>query len=428
MNRFRNHRCRRGVAIVWVAITMLVLLGLVGLALDTARVLLVAHELQNAADAGALAGAEWVRSDPDQAMSAARTIAAANTAEGIAVAVADNPTNDAAGKVVIGRFDRDTQTFTATLTAPNAVKVIAGRTAGQNGSLPLIFGPIFNVSTSDVQRQSIAMVGGGTGAGLIALSPTGPGFSYNGTVNLTVDQGAIQIDASSSPISGAGASGRIIATDGINVVASSATIGPPNYTGDLNTNSDYVPDPLASLPAPPSTNPQTAVNNKGNNSITINPGYYAGGITQQNGSMTMNPGVYVVDNGFSINGGNLTAHGVMIYVKTGPLTLLGNGNISITPIDDTDPNFGTDAAYEGVSLFQARTNTTLSTISGTNNTTSIGGTLYFPNNTINLQGTGDLTAGNQLIANKVSIGGTGTITIHYDGRNPAAGNKVFLVQ
>jgi Flp pilus assembly protein TadG len=180
-----NRRRHRGIALVWIVITFVVLLGLVGLALDTARVLLAAHELQTAADAGALAGAAWVRTDQSQARLAARTITAANTAEKVAITLPDNPTNDAAGYVVLGRFDRDTLTFTATTSGANAIKVIAARSSSQNGELPLLFGPIFNASSSTVQRQAIAMVGGGTGAGLIALNRTAKGaLTINGTVTV----------------------------------------------------------------------------------------------------------------------------------------------------------------------------------------------------------------------------------------------------
>jgi Flp pilus assembly protein TadG len=429
----RTCRHPRGVAIVWVAITLVVLLGLIGLALDTARVLLVAHELQNAADAAALAGAQWVRSDALEARSAARSTAAANDAEGVSITLPDNPSNDPNGKIVIGIFDRTTQIFTATTSAPNAVKVIAGRTSGQNGSLPLIFGPIFNVSTSDITRQAIAMVGGGTGAGLIALSSTGPGLSTNGTVNLTVDDGVVVVDAASNPISTAGASG-IITAEGIKIVAPSTTLGPPNYTGAIYPESNYVPDPLSSMPAPnyatmTKPNGTSEVSVKNNDLITLNPGYYPGGLQMTGGSLTLRPGVYVFDNEVKINGGAFVGNDVMIYVRTGQLTLGGNGTIQITPLSTTTDTTPADAVYDKMAIWVADNDPkNAPSIGGNNGTVSIGGTIYVPNNTLSLQGTGDLTAGNQLIANKVSVGGNGTITIHYDGRNPAAGNRVYIVK
>jgi len=439
-NRHHRPRRERGVALVWIVITFVVLLGLVGLALDTARVLLTAHELQTAADAGALAGAQWVREDQSQAMLAARTVAAANTAEKVSITLPDNPTNDAGGYVVLGRFDRDTLTFTATTSAPNAVKVIAARSAAQNGRLPLLFGPIFNASASTVQRQAIAMVGGGTGAGLIALNKTAKGaLTIAGSVTVNVNGGAMVVDSTDSQ--GMITNGNpTLQTSEIDVVG-----GTDNTTAsiaaaqgiDLNPGSDYVPDPLAGLSAPnwaAMTNRGTITNS---GTTSIQPGYYPGGITQTATGATLNlaPGIYVLDGpGLQITGGNMNAYGVMFYLKgTGVVTLTGNGNVNITGIDPTQYTYpaGTDV-YEGMSIFQDSSptikpaNKSDSKIVGTSNL-NLGGTLYFRANHLDLSGT-SAGVGNQLIADTLGISGTGVLTINYDGRNNAAGNRVYLVQ
>jgi hypothetical protein len=58
---------------------------------------------------------------------------------------------------------------------------------------------------------------------------------------------------------------------------------------------------------------------------------------------------------------------------------------------------------------------------------NIEGSLYFPNNLLNLGGTGD-GIGNQLIAWQLHVFGTGDVTINYTGINPAPGNRVYLVE
>jgi hypothetical protein len=58
---------------------------------------------------------------------------------------------------------------------------------------------------------------------------------------------------------------------------------------------------------------------------------------------------------------------------------------------------------------------------------NLDGTLYFPVAPLELGGTG-ISLGTQLIAWTTHVHGTGTFTIAYDGRFPAAGAKVFLVQ
>src|SRR5690349_19054629 len=66
--RRRSYRNRRGIALIWFAILGMVLVGLAGLALDTGYVMLTGHQLQNAADAAALAGANSVAFDTAQSV------------------------------------------------------------------------------------------------------------------------------------------------------------------------------------------------------------------------------------------------------------------------------------------------------------------------------------------------------------------------
>ncbi len=81
---------RRGIAVVWVAILGLVFIAFVGLASDTAHVYLASHQLQNAADAAALAGAGKVKLSAALAHEAAMLTAAANHANNQSVQLAPN--------------------------------------------------------------------------------------------------------------------------------------------------------------------------------------------------------------------------------------------------------------------------------------------------------------------------------------------------
>ena len=58
MPRLSWLRDRKGSAIVYVAVTLVILVGFAGLAIDVGYLYLVRGELQNAADSGALAGAQ----------------------------------------------------------------------------------------------------------------------------------------------------------------------------------------------------------------------------------------------------------------------------------------------------------------------------------------------------------------------------------
>ncbi len=82
MHRFRNpcsmRADERGVVAVWVALTMVVLLGFAGWAIDFSHWQNERANMQKAADAAALAGAVYLPDDPAGAVAAAREIAAKN--------------------------------------------------------------------------------------------------------------------------------------------------------------------------------------------------------------------------------------------------------------------------------------------------------------------------------------------------------------
>ena len=92
----RRRPRRRGMAFIWAAMMLLIMVGIVGLSLDFARGALVAHQLHNGADAGALAGALVVRKDWPGAMTKAIAIAHLNAADQLPIAVAPNGSNDPA--------------------------------------------------------------------------------------------------------------------------------------------------------------------------------------------------------------------------------------------------------------------------------------------------------------------------------------------
>jgi len=164
--------------------------------------------------------------------------------------------------------------------------------------------------------------------------------------------------------------------------------------------------------------------------VWARPGYYPGGfrLTSANFRLILASGVYSLDNvdggqdsGLYINGGHFDASaGVLLHiVNDGVVNLAGNGDILISPIaDETD-------MYNGVSIFQSRTNYNEAVIIGRTTMTLLG-TYYFPNNPVTISGDG-IAVGNQLIAYTLYLSGTGVYTINYDGRNPVPGYEVFLV-
>jgi len=190
-----RHARYRGIALVWTAIFGILIILLVGLMLDTARVALGLHRLNNAADAGALGGSLFVKFNQSQARTTAMATAAANYTEQLPVSIDENLSNDPNGELVVGRWIRQLRLFVPTTVAPSAVKVVSRR-LGQRVNAPLfslIFGAaLANVPTAAIERHAIAWSRGSTGAGIIALAedPTiYPGWLHDS--GLIMDGGTV---------------------------------------------------------------------------------------------------------------------------------------------------------------------------------------------------------------------------------------------
>jgi hypothetical protein len=182
MIRKRNTDTRnRGGIAPLVAILLVPLLGMLAFSIDLGYIMVVQSDLQNAADAAALAGAERLQNLyvlynlPGQAqqsqiltlattntgtddcpMYTAERFAHYNNAGGVSINVPDSD-------VVLG-FTDASGNYTAALNGrfPNTITVTTRRqgAAGSptNGSLPLFFSPIFGRSTADLQATSQATI------------------------------------------------------------------------------------------------------------------------------------------------------------------------------------------------------------------------------------------------------------------------------
>jgi len=174
---------QRGSVIVITAICLIVLIGIGALAIDVGYLYATRAELQNVADAAALAGAryigeEYLKLEPNQMSTHQFT-----KNEVYAVVEAVSTQNKAAKKSIsidindlkIGNWDATEYTedigkresdgsFTPdveNLTGPDAVRVIARRKDGINGAITTFFANIFNINTANLtSKKSIAALSG----------------------------------------------------------------------------------------------------------------------------------------------------------------------------------------------------------------------------------------------------------------------------
>lgn len=197
---------RRAAALVMVAVTLPVLLGVAALTVDVAYLYNIKHDLQRSADAGALAGASALTSD---AMMQIRMGTGSSALGNLVSMVEDrsvlfsslNPTLGTSTTVItteeitLGRLDMNFATGSIqTGGAPsqyNAVQVLARRTSDSpNGPVNLLFAQIFGLTISETSAAATA-----------AFDDRMAGFdtsSYpGGLLPFTVDENVFETDFAS---------------------------------------------------------------------------------------------------------------------------------------------------------------------------------------------------------------------------------------
>lgn len=176
---------QRGATAIIVALVLTVLLGFAALAVDVGYLMVGRNELQNVADAAALAGARTLGrlyecngdlvncpgpmpyenqltyyADAAAIQNAITDVASKNQAggkTGITINDAD---------IVIGNWDRSSKPpLTATLTSPDAVRVTARRDSSANSPISTFFARIFNKNFVDVSATATAALTGESTAG-----------------------------------------------------------------------------------------------------------------------------------------------------------------------------------------------------------------------------------------------------------------------
>jgi hypothetical protein len=173
------HRDTRGASAVFVAVSIVMLLTVVGLVIDLGHLYVVKQELRNAAEAGALAGAKnlFVLQDPDNpqpanvhcdlAHDAALTTVNLNKSDG---RILNIPYEDA--KVGLWENVGGEWQFreAACSNDINAVQVTTRRTAAVNGPVNLFFAGFLGMDFVELTARATGMLGWLTGL------PPGFGF------------------------------------------------------------------------------------------------------------------------------------------------------------------------------------------------------------------------------------------------------------
>ena len=147
---YARRKRRRGVAAIFALVILTVLLGFTALTVDVGHIYNVRAELQNAADAAALAGIQMLP-DEELARQTARDYANMNYGRyGEIVSASD---------VELGNWNWDTGIYLPGGTPVNAVHVFSHRSEKNKNSVGLFFAPIFGKQATEVSASATAALG-----------------------------------------------------------------------------------------------------------------------------------------------------------------------------------------------------------------------------------------------------------------------------
>jgi hypothetical protein len=253
--------------------------------------------------------------------------------------------------------------------------------------------------------------GGGNSSGLVVLDPSADGaLSMTGNSKILIPSKVAYVNSSSKQaVKTVGTA--LLDVPQLFLLGEAAFGGQSKCTGTVTHCSAPYLDPLASLGFPVSSSladkGSKAIKDKG--AVALSPGYYSGGISiTGNATVTLAPGVYIVGgSGLSVTSGNISGEGVTLVIQAGSLSIAGSSGMKLSP-----PTTGDTA---GVVIAQPKANNKGMSLAG-GSEVHISGSIYAPGATLTLVGNSAVEGegpqmGDRVIANMVSLKGTGSIKI-----------------
>jgi putative Flp pilus-assembly TadE/G-like protein len=464
-----RHR-QSGQVLVIFAGGLLTLMVIAALVIDLGFTMTIRRAEQDAADAGAIAAARFIRTgaggtaEPTKMREAACFYAEQNGFFPSAGGNIDGcvPANDPSGTVLTVNYPPSAGggSFVGT---DGYVEV--GLTRIHRSFLAGIVGlGNLRVSTSAVAAFT---VGQSNSSSLIALDPGNScqAGKTHGTGNINIhpvvagtDGGYVHVNSTCST----GSPDGTCSTNGqgaLDIVGGGTVTAPHTYvagtckeSGNLNSvlteGAVQIGDPLAELPMPPIGTPNpgaecgigsgTFTTPTGSGSggcrfspgtITLAPGvYYGGWDIRNNVTLVLQPGIYfIAGGGITLNaGGSITdAQGasgtpapVLIVNTDNPVTHTGQSNVDFTATSTLKLHALDSGPYKGILVWNDRSgsNPSASVTLGGQTTFDIAGTIYDPKGLVTLEGGSGVgsTASVQVIAWQFDVGGNATLDMPYD--------------
>jgi Flp pilus assembly protein TadG len=397
---------------VLVALSMTMLIGMLGLAVDVGLLFNAKRKAQLSADSAAIAGAAELNFG-DYA-SAAQAVAAengfTNGVNGVTVSV--NPSGTSTPSPQTGMYANKSGYLEVVISA----------------SEPTYFMRVLGFTSMTVKARAVATLGSSDSC-IYVLAINGTSLSLSNNAQLTSTSCGIMVDSNS---------GSAVSVSGsANIKASSMGVVGSTYTDNSGSKITPTPttgiapfsDPLAYL-SPPSYTPSSCTADplshygNGGSSYSVGPGstysttqsgnvvcYTSLTLGWNNDTVTINPGTYVITGPMTFASGTVQGgDGVTFYLTGTGSVNIGNGaNFTLTA-----PTSGT---YDGILFYQNPSDTLAASIQGGANST-FSGILYFPAASLTIGNGTTSTVAAQMVAKTVTmVGGSTLINNSYSAIN-----------
>ncbi len=395
----------RGQTLVLFVFALATLMGFVALSIDIGLVFVARRDMQNAADAAALAGA---RELPE---AAAATAAALEWAQG-------NGYADGVDGVTV-------QVVTPYNGDPGRVHVSI------SSDIDFVFGRAVGLESAAVGASAAAenTTSSGGAYAIIVLDETDCfAFDNTGSGNISIEGGGIMVNSSCSTALRHGGSGNIDTDVNHYYQEGGYTIvGSGNITPNPWPAVHRAEDPLAALVPPlpgapaegsagTADDPQLTLINDSNDR-TLYPGTYYGGLKIIGGNVTLMDGNYIMaGGGLEIDAsGNVTGTDVMFYNTNDPYKPTGAGaydRFKLTSSGSVDLSAPTSGPYAYMLFWQDPNNTQTFLKSSSGNLSP--GVIYLPTATLDESSSGNLGSV-QIIVKEYDKSGSGNVEMTSGG-------------
>ncbi len=413
-------RDERGQAVVFIAILMLAMLMMAGLAIDAGQLFVARRTMQEAADAAAYAGAVvlYQGGTTAQASAAATSDAQRNGyvdgVAGYAVTINLPPASGPhAGSLSYLEAIIQGQVKTSLVPGGNLTTV---RVRSVGGAAPLNNG------------YAIMSLNRGSASGAFSTAPNADVHLAGGGIIVNSTNATAAINAQNDP-----ARFTISSPYGISIAGGTGSTWPPGFP--VTTGAPQAPDPFAGFPKPsthglPICNSLAGCQDASGYQI---PGIYTVSLSGAGGTtITLNPGVYILEAGINGSGnadivsrsdascqGPPNNCGVFLFNTTtgypspggscAGITLSGNAASNLQPMPS--------GTYKNLLIYQDSACAAQMTISG-NGWLTASGSIYLPNAAFQFNGNNATLNGSQLVASTVDLQ-NGNITINFAGASTA---------